>query len=126
MASAIIRRRANYDAGGMIGGVIMVRCLAFVLVASLISAQVVMLMERGRSMRERLGDVSWGGDASSLLLVAALMTGAVGAVVGSLRGGALIGAGVGIVVALLAWAAAVAWAHRQQPQVPPRHRLPEQ
>jgi hypothetical protein len=109
----------------MIGGVVTVRCLAFMLVASLISAQVVMLMERGRSMRKRLRDLSWGGDASSLLLVAALMTGAVGAVVGSFRDGALFGAGVGAAVALLVWAVAVAWAHRE-PQTPPRHRQPEQ
>jgi hypothetical protein len=108
----------------MIGRVVMVRCLAFLLVASLISAQVVMLMERRRSLCERLRDLSWGGDASGLLLVAALMAGGVGAVVGSLLGGALIGAGVGSIVALLVWAAAVAWAHRG-PQTPPRHRQPE-
>ncbi|MFI7066144.1 hypothetical protein ACIBL3_34470 [Kribbella sp. NPDC050124] len=54
----------------MMGGVVTVRSLAFLLVASLISTQVVMLMERGRPMRKRLRDLSWGGDASSLLLVA--------------------------------------------------------
>lgn len=107
------------------GGVVMVRCLAFLLVASVISAQVVMLMGRGRSMRKRLRDLSWGGDASSLLVVAALLTSAVGAVVGSLLDGALLGAGVGALVALLVWAVAVAWAHRG-PQTPPRHRQPEQ
>lgn len=103
----------------------MVRCLAFLLVASLISAQVGVLMERGRSMRKRLRDLSWGGDASSLLLVAALMTSAVGAVLGSLFDGALLGAGVGALLALLVWAVAVAWAHRE-PDTPPRHRQPEQ
>ncbi|MEV0289218.1 MULTISPECIES: hypothetical protein [unclassified Kribbella] len=98
-----------------------IRCLAFLLVASVISVQVVILMERGRPMRKRLRDLGWGGDASSLLLVAALMTSAVGAVLGSLFDGALLGAGVGGLVALLVWAVAVAWAHRE-PQAPPRHR----
>jgi hypothetical protein len=98
--------------------------LAVLVVASVISAQVMMLMERGRSMRQRLRDLSGGGDASSLLLVAALMSGAVGAVVGSLGGGALVGGGVGIIVAMLGWTVAVAWAHRG-PQSP-RHRAPEQ
>jgi hypothetical protein len=92
--------------------------------SSLISAQVLMLMERGRSMRRRLRDLSWGGDAASLLLVAALMTGAVGAVVGSFRDGAVIGGAAGMIVALLGWAVAVAWAHRQPES--PRHRMPEQ
>ncbi|MEU4604889.1 hypothetical protein AB0F43_18060 [Kribbella sp. NPDC023972] len=99
--------------------------MAVLVVASVISAQVLMLMERGRSMRKRLRDLSWGGDASSILLVAALMTGSVGAVVGSLRNGAMVGGGAGMIIALLGWAAAVAWAH-QQPQSPPRHRAPEQ
>jgi hypothetical protein len=97
--------------------------LAVLVVASVISAQVMMLMERGRSMRQRLRDLSGGGDASSLLLVAALMTGGVGAVVGSFGDGALAGGGAGVVVAVLGWTVAVAWAHRRPES--PRHRAPE-
>ena len=82
------------------------------LLALVIGAQVLMLMESDRSLRQRLRDLSWGGDASSVLLASALICGALGSLLGSLWGSAGIGAGAGLVLSVAGWAAAVGWAHR--------------
>jgi hypothetical protein len=97
-----------------------VRYLLVLAVALVISAQVLMLMERGRPLDKRLRDLSWGGDASSLLLVAMLTVGASATVIGSLLGRPAIGGATGLVLALVIWTAAVVWAHRQS-QLGPRH-----
>ncbi|GAA0944098.1 hypothetical protein GCM10009554_38000 [Kribbella koreensis] len=83
------------------------------LLAAVVSAQVLMLMEGERSLRQRLRDLSWGGDASSLLLATALIAGALGLLLGSLWHSAGVGAGAGLVLSVMGWAAAVAWAHRR-------------
>ncbi|WP_460666590.1 hypothetical protein [Kribbella swartbergensis] len=95
------------------------------IIAVVMSGQVLTLMERGRSVRKRLRDLSWGGDASSMLLVGALLCGALGMLLGSLWDRAAVGSVAGLVVALLSWVAAVVWAHQEKPQSP-RHRQPEQ
>jgi hypothetical protein len=87
------------------------------LVAVVVSAQVLMLMESDRSVRQRLRDLSWGGDASSVLLAAALICGALGLLLGSLWGSAGIGAGTGLLLSVVAWAAAVGWAHQRPSRI---------
>ncbi|WP_328321179.1 hypothetical protein OHA70_23730 [Kribbella sp. NBC_00382] len=82
------------------------------LLAVVLSAQVLMLMESNRSLRQRLCDLSWGGDASSVLLAAALICGALGLLLGSLWWRAGLGAGAGLLLSVAGWAAAVGWAHR--------------
>ncbi len=91
------------------------------LVALVISGQVLMLLERHRSIDKRLRDLGWGGDAFALLLVGMLTMGSAGAVVGSLFSAPGGGGAAGLVLALLTWTAAVIWAHRQ-PRSPARHQ----
>jgi hypothetical protein len=93
-------------------------------VALVISGQLLMLMERHRPIDKRLRDLGWGGDAFALLLVGMLTMGAAGAVVGSLFSAPGGGGLVGLVLALLLWSAVVIWAHRQ-PQPPARHQRSE-
>jgi hypothetical protein len=102
-----------------------VRSVLVLIVAVVISGQVLMLMERGRSVRKRLRDLSLGGDASALLLVGALLCGALGMLLGSLWDRAVVGVVAGLVVDLMSWVAAVVWAHREEQQSP-GHRQPEQ
>ncbi len=90
-------------------------------VAVVISAQIVLLTGGRRPLDKRLRDLGAGGDAFGLLWAAVLTMGAVGAVIGSLLDGAGAGGAVGVVLALLAWIAAVIWAHRR-PQPPARHQ----
>lgn len=93
-------------------------------VALVVSGQLLMLMDRHRSIVMRLRDLGWGGDAFGLLLVGVLTVGAAGAVVGSLFSAPGGGAAAGLVLALLIWTAALIWAHRQ-PQSPARHQRSE-
>lgn len=90
-------------------------------VAVVVSAQVLMLMEPRRAFDVRLRDLGRGGDAFALLLAGLLTSGAVGATVGSLAGSPGGGAATGLVLAFLTWTAAAIWAHRR-PQPPSRHR----
>ncbi|RZT20127.1 hypothetical protein EV649_3269 [Kribbella sp. VKM Ac-2569] len=90
-------------------------------VAVVISAQIVLLMGGRRPLDKRLRDLGTGGDAFALLWAAVLTMGAVGAVIGSLLDVPGAGGAVGVVLALLTWTAAVVWAHRR-PQPPARHQ----
>jgi hypothetical protein len=89
-----------------------------------ISAQILMLMERHRPIDKRLRDLGKGGDAYSLLFVGMLTIGSIGAVVGSLFSGPGGGGAGGLVLALLTWTVAVTWAHRRR-QRPARHQRSE-
>lgn len=90
-------------------------------VAVVISAQIVLLMGGRRPLDKRLRDLGTGGDAFGLLWAALLTMGAVVGVIGSLLGVAGAGGAVGVVLALLTWTSAVIWAHRR-PQPPARHQ----
>jgi hypothetical protein len=90
--------------------------VAFVLlvvVALVIDAQILMLMERHRPIDKRLRDLGWGGDAFGLLFVGMLTMGSIGAVVGSLVSAPGGGGAGGLALALLTWTVAVIWAHRR-------------
>ena len=93
-------------------------------VALVISAQILMLMERHRPIDKRLRDLGKGGDAYALLFVGMLTIGSIGAVVGSLFSAPGGGGAGGLVLALLTWTVAVMWAHRR-PQRPARHQRSE-
>lgn len=92
-------------------------------VALVLCAQILLLMDRHRRLDKRLRDLGTGGDGCALLLVAALALGATGAVIGSLLGNPGTGAAAGLVVAILAWGIAAIRAHRR-PQPPARHQAP--
>src|SRR5438874_9849284 len=76
-------------------------------VAVVISGQVLLPMERHRSIGKRLRDLGKGGDAFALLLAALLTFGAPAAVIGSLAGSPGRGGTAGLVLAFLTWTVAV-------------------
>ena len=91
-------------------------------VAVAISAQILLLMARGRPLDKRLRDLgAGGGDAFGLLLIALLTLGAAGAFIGSLLHAPGPGAATGLALALLTWTTAAIQAHRR-PQPPARHQ----
>ena len=90
------------------------------MVALVLSAQVLLLTERRRPLRHRLRDLGAGGDSFGILLAGVLTLGAVGALGGSVVGAPGFGGAVGVLLALLSWTTAVVRAHRRTP--PPRHR----
>lgn len=92
-----------------------------VVVAAVISAQLLMLSSRRKPLASRLRDLNEGGDMATIGGAAFLMCGSVGALLGHLLGSPGTGAAAGLAVALVATATAVIWAHRR-PQPPPRHR----
>ncbi|NIK56934.1 hypothetical protein [Kribbella shirazensis] len=94
-------------------------------VALVLSAQVLLLMERRRPLDKRLRDLGTGGDGCALLLAALLTLGATGAAIGSLLGSAGTGAAAGLALASLTWTTAVIHAHRR-PQPPARHQSPRE
>ncbi|GAA1580906.1 hypothetical protein GCM10009804_41880 [Kribbella hippodromi] len=83
------------------------------LVALVISAQILMLMQRRRPAAKRLRDLGTGGDAYALLFAGMLTATATGAVAGSLLDAPGSGAAAGLVLAVLTWTAAVLWTHRR-------------
>ncbi|WP_141854021.1 hypothetical protein [Kribbella jejuensis] len=91
------------------------------LVAVVLSAQLLLLTARRRPLNSRLRDLATGGDSFTLLLAGLLTLGAIGAFVGSLAGTPATGASVGLLAAFLSWTVAVVRAHRR-PQPPARHR----
>lgn len=95
-------------------------CVLLLVVALVISTQIMMLMERHRAIDRRLRDLGMGGDAFSLLAIGMLTMGSAGAVVGSIVKAAGVGGAVGLALSLAVWTGAVLWAHRQ-PQPPARH-----
>jgi uncharacterized membrane protein YfcA len=88
----------------------------------MVSAQLLMLMDRNVRFDGRLRDLNEFGDSVTLLGVGCLLGAALGAVVGSLFDSAGLGAVVGLAVAILSWVVAVVWAHRR-PQPPARHEV---
>ncbi len=97
--------------------------VAFVVVlviALIISAQLAMMLDRDRTLRQRLRDLGTGGDAFSLLWIAMLLLGATGALIGSLVTHPGPGASIGLGLALTTWITAVVLAHRRPPG-PGRH-----
>ena len=94
--------------------------LLLLVVATIVSGQLLMMMDRHQVLGEATQEPGVGGDALTLLGVGMLLGGALGAVVGSLSAmpvGGAAGAGTGSVI----WTAAVIWAHRR-PQPPAQHR----
>ncbi|WP_432943427.1 hypothetical protein ACQPXM_00100 [Kribbella sp. CA-253562] len=91
---------------------------AFVIVlviALIISAQLSMMLDRSRTLSQRLRDLGGSGDAFGLHYIAMLMLGATGALFGSLLSHPGPGAATGLALALLTWLAAVVLAHRNPP-----------
>jgi hypothetical protein len=89
-------------------------------IALIISAQLAMMLDRGRTVSQRLRDFGIGGDAFGLLYIAMLLLGATGALIGSLLAHPGPGAATGLALAVLSWLAAVVLAHRNPPG-PGRH-----
>lgn len=81
------------------------------IVALVLSAQVLLLTARRRPLRHRLRDLGTGGDSFGILLTGLLTLGSAGAVGGSLAGAPAFGAAVGVLLALLIWTTAVVRAH---------------
>lgn len=91
---------------------------AFVVVlviALIISAQLTMMLDRHRTLVQRLQDLGWGGDAFGLLWIALLLSAATGALIGSLTNHPGPGAVIGLVIAIAGWVVAVVLAHRGTP-----------
>jgi hypothetical protein len=88
--------------------------LLLLALAVLIAAQCLLLMEPRRPIDMRLRDLSTGGDAPLLLIAAALVSGATGALIGDLLGASGVGAAVGALAALATWLLAIAWANRKR------------
>jgi hypothetical protein len=95
--------------------------LILLALAAIVSAQLLMMTDRHKSLDKRLRNLNEGGDSFALLGVGCLLGGALGAVVGSLFGDAGAGGAAGLAAGFLGWAVAVAWAH-MRPQPPARHR----
>jgi hypothetical protein len=95
--------------------------LILLALAAIVSAQLLMMMDRHKSWDKRFRNLNEGGDSFSLLGAGCLLGGALGAVVGSLFGAAGAGGAAGLGAGFLSWTVAVAWAHRR-PQPPARHR----
>ncbi|MFF1823357.1 hypothetical protein ACFVWG_39010 [Kribbella sp. NPDC058245] len=91
------------------------------IVATVVSAQLLMLASRRRPLAARLRDLSESGDVATIGGAVLLMCGSLGALIGHLFNHPGDGAATGLAVALLAITIAVIWAHRR-PQPPPRHR----
>jgi hypothetical protein len=85
------------------------------LIALLISAQLTMLLDRGRTFPQRLRNLGLTGDAFGLLWIGLLVLGATGALIGSLLNHPGPGASIGSGLALAAWLTAVVLAHRNPP-----------
>ncbi|MEV8373733.1 hypothetical protein AB0P21_13390 [Kribbella sp. NPDC056861] len=67
--------------------------------------------------RKRFWDLGWGGRGMDAMFVLAIGGAILGGVAGWIGGEWLMGAGIGILVGLVAFVALVIWAHRgQQPQ----------
>ncbi|MEV6272970.1 hypothetical protein AB0L64_37780 [Kribbella sp. NPDC051936] len=73
------------------------------MIALVLSAQILLLMERDRPLAKRLRDLSTGGDALSILFAAFLTLGTLGALLGSLLHAPAPGAATGLTLALLTW-----------------------
>ncbi|MFG1816272.1 hypothetical protein ACGFIF_21130 [Kribbella sp. NPDC049174] len=95
--------------------------LLLLLLAAIVSTQVLMLSSRRTPLDKRLRDLSEGGDAASLGIAASITFGALGAFIGHLFDAPGSGAAAGLAIALLSTAAAIIWAHKRR-QLPPRHR----
>lgn len=100
-----------------------IRSLVVLAIAVIVSAQILMVMERRNSIGVRLRDLGVGGDGISLLGIASLIGGASGALLGDLLGSPSLGATSGLLLAICTWATAVVCAHLQ-PEPPARHRNP--
>jgi hypothetical protein len=81
--------------------------LLLVLLAALISGQLVILMDRGVPFRKRFRDLSEGGDAWFLLAMVLLLGSTLGAFTGNLFEAPGQGATVGLIGGSLAWITAV-------------------
>ncbi|MEI8407295.1 MULTISPECIES: hypothetical protein [unclassified Kribbella] len=77
--------------------------LLLVLLAALISSQLLILMDRGVPVRKRFRDLSEGGDAWFLLAVVLLLGSTVGAFAGNFLDAPGQGATVGLISAGAAW-----------------------
>jgi integral membrane sensor domain MASE1 len=97
------------------------RYLILLVLVAIISAQVLMMTGRHKSLAQRLRNLNEGGDSFALLVTGLLLGSALGAAVGSVFGHAGAGAATGSGTAVLSWTAAVAWAHTR-PRPPARHR----
>lgn len=107
-------------------GVGTIAWLVILVAALVLSAQLLMLTDRGKPWTKRLTDLGAGGDAYALAGAGMLTAGGVGAVVGSLLGYAGAGGAAGVVLALLAWTVVVVRAlqPRAGNRPPARHREP--
>ncbi|GAA3136460.1 hypothetical protein JOF29_001217 [Kribbella aluminosa] len=88
--------------------------LLALVVAVVVSAQLLLTMKPNRPLAKRLRDLGTGGDAFGLLIVAILTLTATGALIGSLTNSPATGAAIGLVMALAAWTTAVIHAHRRR------------
>ncbi|MEV5960209.1 hypothetical protein AB0L70_00515 [Kribbella sp. NPDC051952] len=83
--------------------------LLLVVLAGLISAQLLVLMDRGVPLRKRLREFGVGGDATFLLVTVLLMGSTVGAFAGYFLGATGVGATIGLAVGVTGWLVGAAW-----------------
>lgn len=105
----------------------MIVSLLVLVVATVMSLQLLMMMDRKSSWRQRLQALGFGGDGLILLFVSCLMGAALGAVAGSALGPHTgVGAGVSGAVGLACWVIALLWPRKsaRANTRPPEHRAP--
>ena len=95
--------------------------LLLVLLAAIISTQLLMLSSRRKPLTKRLRDLNEGGDAATIGFAVLISCAALGAFIGHFFDAPGPGTAAGMAVALLAMAAAIIWSHKRR-QPPPRHR----
>jgi hypothetical protein len=85
--------------------------LLLMVLAALVSAQLLILMDRGVPLRKRLHEYGVGGDATFLLVAVLLVGSTVGAFAGYFLDAVGVGATVGLAVGFGGWIVAAAWSH---------------
>lgn len=93
---------------------ITVRYLLALVVAIVASLSMLMLMEHGRTLRQRLRDFSFDGDSWALMVTSGVILALVGAVIGSLLDHVDGGVAAGIAVAVALWICGLIWANRER------------
>ena len=91
-----------------------IRYLLALVIAIVVSLSMLMLMDRGRTLGQRLRDFSIGGDGWALIITSGLVLTVAGAVVGSLFDQVDAGVTAGLAIAIMLWIIELIWANQQR------------